>query len=287
MSWHVPYFLRALARQPAAILGMAIVLAAVLLIPLAPLIEPFSPTRADAASVLLPPSAEHWFGTDSSGRDILSRVLHSPRIDLYIGLSATAAAMVIGIPLGVIAGYFTGRGRVGGALSELLMRSLDVLQAFPIFVLALALLAVTGPKTINIILVLVFLNAPTFLRLVRSEVLTAVHRSYVDAAKVAGSGNMRVLFRHLLPNAVGPAVVQASVTVGWAILLTSGLSFVGAGVAAPTPELGSMISVGAQNMVTGQWWTALFPGIALGVIVLGFALFGDSLREALDPIKRR
>jgi peptide/nickel transport system permease protein len=226
-------------------------------------------------------------GTDVSGMDIFSRVIYSGRIDLTIALFGTLFSLLIGSPLGLIAGYFSGTKGVWGWISEGIMRSADVLQAFPVFVLAIGLVAALGQSVRNVIFAIAFVNAPIYLRLLRTQALSLRERRFVEAARVAGNSELRIVFRHILPNAAAPAIVQLSVTMGWAVLLTAGLSFVGAGVEVPTPEWGSMIAVGAQNMITGQWWPALFPGIAIALTVLGFALVGDSLEFMLDPVRRR
>jgi peptide/nickel transport system permease protein len=219
--------------------------------------------------------------------DIFSRVIFSARIDLAIAVLGALFSLVIGSPLGLIAGYFSGTRGVWGWVSEAVMRVADVLQAFPVFVLAIALVAALGQSARNVIIAIAFVNAPIYLRLLRTQALSLRERRFVDAARVAGNSELRIVFRHILPNAMAPAIIQASVNMGWAVLLTAGLSFVGAGVRVPTPEWGSMIAVGAQNMVTGQWWPALFPGVAIALTVLGFALIGDSLELLLDPVRRR
>jgi peptide/nickel transport system permease protein len=188
--------------------------------------------------------------------------------------------------LGVISGFFaTGKGPARLA-SEIIMRGADIIQAFPVFIFALALVGFRGPGAINVIAALAFLNIPFFLRITRGAVLQVRERPFIEAARCAGNSEWRIAFFHILPNALTPPVANISPTIGFSILLTSGLSFVGAGVPVPTPEWGSMIAIGAPNMMTGQWWTALFPGLALGITVFGFALAGDGLKEFLDPVKK-
>lgn len=276
-----------LRQRPVFALGYALVALIVALAILAPLIAPYDPEQADATVTLLPPSGSHLLGTDISGMDVFSRVVYSARIDLLIAIAGTLLSLAIGMPLGLIAGYFSGTRGPWGWLSEGMMRAADVLQAFPVFVLAIALVAALGPSARNVIVAITFVNAPIYLRLMRTQALSLRERRFVDAARVAGSSEARIVIRHILPNATAPAIIQSSVNVGWSVLLTAGLSFVGAGVRVPTPEWGSMIAVGAQNMITGQWWPALFPGIAIGITVLGFALVGDSLELMLDPVRRR
>lgn len=265
-------------------IGLAIVAVSIFLMAFGPLIAPYNPTAEDFKAILSPPSGEHWFGTDQNGRDVFSRVIAAPRVDIYIALVSTLFAMVIGIPFGVLA---TGTSRAGEAAGEVTLRLMDVVQAFPVFILALALVAGFGPSSFNLIIALTVLQFPVFLRLTRSSALTVRGRTYVEAARIGGAGTFGVMFRHVLPNSIGPALVGASVAVAQAVLITAGLSFVGAGIRPPTPEWGAMISDGAQNLITGQWWPSVFPGIALGIVVLGYALVGDGLRLYLDPARRR
>jgi peptide/nickel transport system permease protein len=281
------FFLLVLRQHPIFALGYVLILLIVSLALLAPLIAPYDPETANAAITLQAPSGSHLLGTDISGMDVFSRVIYSARIDLVIAILGTLFSLAIGLPLGVIAGYFARTRGVWSWLSEWIMRIADVLQAFPVFVLAIALVAALGQSARNVILAIAFVNAPIYLRLLRTQALSLRERRFVDAARVSGSSELRIVFRHILPNAVAPAIIQASVNMGWAVLLTAGLSFVGAGVRVPTPEWGSMIAVGAQNMITGKWWPALFPGVAIALTVLGFALIGDSLELMLDPVRRR
>ncbi len=264
--------------------GLVIVAISIFLMAVGPMIGTYSPTAEDFSSTLSGPSAHHWFGTDQNGRDLFSRVIAAPRIDLYIAVVSTIFAMVLGVPLGVLA---TGTGRYGELFGEFMLRAMDVVQAFPVFILALALVAGFGPSAFSVIIALTVLQFPVFLRLTRGAALTVRRRTFVEAARIGGAGTLSVMVRHVLPNSIGPALVGASVAVAQAILITAGLSFVGAGIRPPTPEWGAMISDGAQNLITGQWWPSVFPGVALGIIVLGYALVGDGLRLYLDPTRRR
>ena len=265
-------------------IGLGIVALSIFLMAFGPMIGTHSPTAGDFNATLAGPSSAHWFGTDENGRDIFSRTIAAPRVDLYIAVVSTIFAMAIGVPLGVLA---TGTSRLGEFAGELMLRSMDVIQAFPVFILALALVAGFGPSSINVIIALTILQFPVFLRLTRSAALTVRGRTFVEAARIGGAGTGAVMYRHVLPNSIGPALVGASVAVAQAILITAGLSFVGAGIRPPTPEWGAMISDGAQNLITGQWWPSVFPGVALGIVVLGYALVGDGLRLHLDPTRRR
>jgi peptide/nickel transport system permease protein len=243
---------------------------------LGPLLAPFNPVQAHPLQTLLAPSREHWFGTNSWGGDVYSRVVYAAGLDLFIGSVSVAIGFLIGTPLGALAGYHR------GWTSGLVMRGMDFVQSFPVFILAMALVAVRGPGTFNVVVVIALLNIPIFARLVRAEVLALRDRAFVEAARSVGNPTFRLVTRHLLPNAIGSSIAQASANVGWALLLTAGLGFVGAGVRPPTAEWGTMIAEGAQNMITGQWWISLFPGLALGGAVLAFALAGDALRGLLD-----
>ena len=280
-------FLAFARRRPGFMFGLVVVVITVFLAMLGPYIAPYHPERALPGAGLQPPSAEHWMGTDVSGMDVFSRVISAPRIDLAIALSATVIAFVGGVLLGVISGFYAGARGVPRVASEAIMRGADILQAFPVFIFALALVGFRGPGTENVIVALAFLNIPYFLRVTRGAVFQVRERPFVEAARCAGNKEVRIAFVHVMPNALGPALANVSPGIGFAILLTAALSFVGAGVPKPTPEWGSMISIGAHNMMTGQWWTALFPGLALGVTVLGYALVGDGIRDYMDPVNRR
>lgn len=235
-------------------------------------LAPHDPT-APSPNIGAPPSAEHWFGTDNSGLDVFSRVISAPRVDVAIAVTAALSAAVIGTLIGLFAGYSQ------GIASAVVMRVSDVLQAFPVFILAMVLVALSGRNLVNLIFALAFLYTPIFVRLTRSEVLVQRERSYVEAARALGNSEAMVALRHVLPNSLIPSIIQASVTVGFAILLTSGLSFVGAGVRPPTPEWGLMIANGAPKLVLGQWWTSLFPGIAISLTVFGYAAVGNALER--------
>jgi peptide/nickel transport system permease protein len=265
------------------VIGLAIVAVSIFLMAFGPLLGTHNPTAEDFNATLTGPSGHHWFGTDQNGRDIFSRTIAAPRIDLYIALVSTLLAMALGVPLGVLA---TGTSRLGELVGEWMLRAMDVIQAFPVFILALALVAGFGPSAVNVIIALTVLQFPVFLRLTRGAALGVRGRTFVEAARIGGAGTGGVMLRHVLPNSIGPALVGASVSVAQAVLITAGLSFVGAGIRPPTPEWGAMISDGAQSLITGQWWPSVFPGVGLGIVVLGYALVGDGLRLYLDPSRR-
>lgn len=275
-----PAVVEFLLRNRQAQIGLVIVGGVVIVGLLAPLLAPYSPTSATQA-LLVPPSWAHWFGTDVSGLDILSRIMFAPRVDILIAVSATILAALVGIPLGVRAGFRR------GIVSEGISRIFDVIQAFPFFILAITLLAAFGPSTLNLIIVVAVVNAPIYLRLMKSQCQDLVNRTFVDAARVSGCSGSELMFRHILPNALPPVLAQMSITIAWAIILTAGVSFVGAGIRAPTPEWGVMISAGAPNMMTGQWWVALFPGLVLALTVMGYGMLGNALTEFADPRSRR
>lgn len=281
------FFAAFLRRHPLFALGYAIVALVATLGLLAPWIAPHSPITADSGAFLQPPSWTHPFGTDQAGLDVFSRVLHAPRIDLTIALAGTLVSALLGTALGSFVGYHEARRGLRGLLSLVILRASDVLQAFPVFAFALALVAVFGQSVESIVFAIVFVSTPLYLRLMRAQALALRNRSFVEAAVMAGASDTAIILRHIVPNALGPMLAQTSVSIGMAILLTAGLSFIGAGVRAPTPEWGSMIAAGYQNIITGQWWPSLFPGLALSITVFGFALIGASIEVLSDPAKRR
>lgn len=273
--------------RPRFAVGYVIVVAVALAAILAPVIALYSPIEANPESFLEPPSWKHPFGTDAVGMDIFSRAVYAPRIDLTIAVLGTLISAVLGTAAGALVGFYsTGRG-IRVWLSFAVMRAADVLQAFPVFVFAIALVASLGQSIQTVVIAIAFVNAPIYLRLMRSQVLTLRSMRYVEAAQVAGLSDLRTIRRHIIPNAIAPILAQLSVNVGWGILLTAALSFVGAGVRAPTPEWGSMIAMGFQNVVTGQWWPSVFPGLMLAITVFGFSLVGSSIEALADPVKRR
>lgn len=271
----------ALWKRPGLMAGLLLLFLQLIAIVFAPWLVAYSPIEADPLNSLQPPSQAHWFGTDVSGMDIFSRVVYATRINLLISIVAVAVAVAIGVPIGLFIGYYR------GLASALVMRVLDFIQSFPIFVIGMALVSAMGQEVWNVAIVLAFLFVPMFARLIRGEVLSLRERPFIDAAYCSGASDATILFRHILPNAWTPAIVQVSIAIGMAILLTAGLSFIGAGVRMPTPEWGLMVSTGAQQMILGVWWVALFPGLAIVVAVLCFALLGDALKDLADPTSRR
>lgn len=274
-------FLGFVLRRPAGILGLALLLLQATAIAFAPWLVTHSPIEANPMASLQPPSAAHWLGTDVSGMDIYSRIVFATRINLLISMIAVAFAFGVGVPVGLLVGYHR------SWISTLVMRVFDFVQSFPVFVLGMALVSVMGQEIWNVAIVLAILFTPIFARLVRAETLSLRDRPFIAAARCSGATDGRIMFRHILPNALSPAIVQVSISIGMAILLTAGLSFIGAGVRMPTPEWGLMVSIGSQQMILGIWWVALFPGLAIVFSVLSFALMADAVRDYLDPRRER
>jgi peptide/nickel transport system permease protein len=245
-----------------------------------PYIAPFDPLNTSAGAPMTPPCAKHWFGTDALGRDVLSRVLVATRLDLGLALAAVAASVVIGSSLGALAGYF------GGWTDIIISRFSELIMAFPLFVLAMGIVAAMGNTIGNIILATAIINLPFYIRVTRTEVNVRRDAGFVEAAKLAGNSELRTLFVHIMPNVFPPLAVQISLNMGWAILNAAGLSFIGLGVRPPEAEWGIMVAEGAQYIVSGEWWVALFPGAVLMLAVFCFNLMGDGLRDIIDPKKR-
>lgn len=281
------FLLEVLRSRPLFAVGYGIVVAVVILAIFAPFIAPFPPETANPDDFLQPPSWRHLLGTDATGMDIFTRVIYAPRIDLTIAIAGTAISAIVGSLIGAAVGYYQEVGGIPSFFSGLVMRSTDVLQAFPVFVFAIALVAIFGQSLQSIIAAIAFLNIPIYLRLMRSQVMSIRRMRFVEASYVAGTPDRYIILRHVIPNSMAPVLSQLSVNIGWSVLLTAGLSFVGAGVEAPTPEWGSMIAMGFQNIITGQWWPSVFPGIALAITVFGFALVGASVEILADPARRR
>lgn len=266
--------------SPTATIGLLIIFFFGFLAIFAPLLMPYDPELSYAKRVLHAPSDQHWFGTDGNGMDVFSRVIYGARFGFGIAIPAVLIALLIGIPVGLFTGYR------GGMLDEIIMRLFDGLRVFPSIILVLAVVAATGQSLLNIVLVLGFLDSPVFARVVRSEVLALRSSGFVESAVAAGNPTWRILFIHLLPNAIHGAMAQSAVRAAWAVRISATLAFLGVGIQAPTPEWGAMIRQGAEFMITGQWWVALYPGIALVLLVLGLNMFGDGLQEILNPRRK-
>lgn len=265
-----------LLRQKAAVLGLIIVLVLIASAIFAPFIAPYDPEKGKLSDRLQPPSAEHWLGTDSQGRDILSRIIYGSRISIQVGVITVGISLVIGTFLGAVSGYF------GGILDLLVMRFIDIMMAFPYILLAIAITAVLGPSLINAMIAIGIVGIPIYARVVRGAVLSVKENEYIDAARAVGCTNGQIIWRHVLPNCIAPIIVQATLGIGTAILDAAGLSFLGLGAKPPKPEWGLMLNQGKDALQTAPW-TVMFPGLAILLVVLGFNLLGDGLRDALDP----
>ena len=243
-------------------------------------LAPYDPLATDTTARLQPPDLAHLFGTDALGRDIFSRVVVAARLDLGMAVSAVAASFLIGTAMGAAAGYW------GGIADAVFGRLMDTIMAFPLFVLAMGIVAALGNSVLNIIIATAVINLPFYGRFARAEVNVRRDLAYVEAARMGGNGPVRILSAHIVRNILPTMAVQASLNMGWAILNAAGLSFIGLGVRPPTPEWGIMVSEGASYMISGEWWTFVFPGAALVLAVFCFNLLGDGLRDVLDPRKR-
>ncbi|MCK5805625.1 MAG: ABC transporter permease, partial [Lentisphaeria bacterium] len=246
-----------------------------------PLVVPYSPNKTSARDRFQAPSTSHLFGTDKYGRDVFARVVSAARIDLLIGLGSIVLAFAIGTVIGSMAAYFK------GAVDAVLMRIMDMIKAFPQFILGMALVAALGPGVRNLVVVITVIMVPSFARMVRSRIVTLREMPYVDAARTGGVPWWKIIFVYLIPNSLGTLIVVAALNVSYAMLDAAGLSYLGLGVRAPQAEWGMMISEGTKQMLSGYWWISVFPGLALFVSVLGFNLLADGLRDIFDPKMRR
>lgn len=265
-----------LRRNPGALAGIIILITIVCIAILAPVVSPFDPVALSPADSNQAPSAQHLMGTDILGRDIFSRVIFGARISLWLGLVSVGIASVLGLTLGLIAGYF------GGWVETVIMRGADMMLAFPSFLLALTILFALGQSIVNVMIAVGLASVPGYTRIVRGSVLTAREMEYVVAARTIGCSDGRLIRRHILPNVVAPVIVIASVGIAWAIITAASLSFLGMGVQPPTPEWGSMVNEGMRHL-RRAWWMSTFPALAIVVTVLAINLVGDGLRDALDP----
>lgn len=245
-----------------------------------PWIVPYDPIASNVKNALMPPSAAHWAGTDQLGRDVFSRIIVAAQLDLAIAVSAVGISFALGAVIGALCGYS------GGKLDRAVGRFVDVLMAFPLFVLAMAMVAALGNRVENIVIATAIINLPFYIRFARAEVNVRRNLGWVEAARACGDSHVSVVLRFLLPNVLPAMVVQMSLNLGWAIINAAGLSFIGLGVKPPTPEWGIMVAEGARFISTGKWWLVAFPGLALMLAVLCFNLLGDGLRDILDPRQR-
>jgi peptide/nickel transport system permease protein len=245
-----------------------------------PYIVPHDPLASDTVASLKPPSLAHWFGTDQLGRDIFSRVVVATRLDFIIALASVLLVFIAGGFAGIAAGFF------GGWTDRIVGRISDTIMAFPLFVLAMGIVAALGNTVTNIVIATAIINFPLYVRVARAEANVRRDAGFVQAARLSGNGDLRILLGHILPNIMPIMMVQISLTMGYAILNAAGLSFIGLGVKPPTPEWGIMVAEGAANIISGEWWIALFPGAALMIAVFCFNLLGDGLRDLVDPQRR-
>jgi peptide/nickel transport system permease protein len=271
---------RRLRRNPAAMVGLVILGLFGALAALAPIVAPADPIVQDLNTRLLPPSRQHWLGTDDLGRDLLSRLIYGGRVSLTVGIVSVGFALGVGTLLGLSAGFY------GGWSDSVTMRVMDIMLAFPATLLAIFIVGVRGPGLNNAMLAIGVINIPIFARIVRGSVLRVRQEDFVDAARALGAGQRRILGRHILPNTLAPIIVQTTLGIGSAVLETAALSFLGLGAQAPTPEWGAMLT-NTREYLRDAPWAATFPGIAILLTVVGSNLLGDGLRDALDPRLRR
>lgn len=263
-------------KNKRALVGLGMVVIFIVVALFAPWIAPYDPFKQDMQVMLESPGSHHWFGTDEFGRDLLSRIIYGAQISLMIGIVGVFIAVIFGVALGTIAGYF------GGWLDSAIMRIMDIFMAFPSFLLALAIVSVLGPGMVNVMIAIGIFSVPTFARISRSAVISVKHKEFVEATKAMGGTNARIIFKHIIPNSIAPIIVLSTLRMATAILTASGLSFLGMGAQPPTPEWGAMLSSGREYLRTAPHVSTV-PGLAIMFMVLGFNMLGDGLRDALDP----
>jgi peptide/nickel transport system permease protein len=269
-----------IAENPVTGIAFALFLLIALCALVGPYLVPYDPLASDTTQALNAPSLAHLFGTDQLGRDVFSRVVVATRLDFVIALTSVALVFALGGLAGIAAGFF------GGWTDRIVSRLSDTIMAFPLFVLAMGIVAALGNTVTNIVIATAIINFPLYVRVARAEANVRRDAGFVLAARLSGNGEFRIILMHILPNIMPIMMVQVSLTMGYAILNAAGLSFIGLGVRPPTPEWGIMVAEGAANMISGQWWTALFPGAALMLAVFCFNLLGDGLRDLVDPQRR-
>ena len=272
----IPLTLYLILKSPLTLFGALLVILLILMAIFAPLIAPYNPNKISLREKLAPPSLKHPFGTDEVGRDLLSRVIYGSRISLQVGIVVVLLSGIPGILIGAFSGYY------GGQLDNIIMRFMDIVMAFPPLVLALSIAAALGPSLVNSMMAVAFIMIPKFSRLVRGETLALKEKPFVLATRAQGGKPLFIIFRHIIPNSLSSVIVLASLVMGDAILVAASLSFIGLGAQPPTPEWGALVSVG-RKYILDQWWYATFPGLFIFLAVMGFNLFGDGLRDILDP----
>lgn len=269
--------LRFARGNPMGAVGIGIIVVFVIIALLAPLLAPHDPYLMNSSVILAPPSASHWMGTDEFGRDVMSRIIWGSRISLYVGLIAVGLGTTTGAVIGMVAAYF------GGRIDYVVQRLVDTLMAFPMLVLALAMVAALGSSIGNVILALAVVIAPNAARVIRSSVLSIKEKPFIEAAVNLGYSHLRIIFVHILPNCLAPYIILATAGLGGAILSEASLSFLGLGTVPPEPSWGAMLSGKTQRYMTEAPWLAIFPGLAITLVVFGFNFLGDALRDILDP----
>lgn len=270
---------REVKRNRLAFGGGLLVLTVFIIALFAPMIAPYDPSKIDIKNILVSPSSQHLFGTDDLGRDVLSRMIWGSRVSLAVGFVAIGIATVIGILLGSISGYY------GGIIDSAIMRLVDIMLSIPTIFLILVVIAILEPSIFNIMIVIGLTSWMEPARLIRAEFIAIKEREFVTAARALGASDSRIIFRHILPNGISPILVSATMGIGGAVLLESGLSFLGLGVQPPTPSWGSLLTSGKDNIEIA-WWLSAFPGLAILITVLGYNLLGEGIRDALDPRQR-
>jgi len=272
--------LRQLRRNKVALFGLFLVVLLVFVGVFAEWVAPYDPYAADLDISLQPPSGQHWLGTDEEGRDVLSRIIFGARISLKVGIIARSISLLIGAILGLIAGYFR------GWTETIIMRFTDVMFGFPALLFMIGITAAVPRPSIEVAMLAIGLVSwPAMARIMRSQVLTVVEREYVTAARTLGYSTIRIIMRHVLPNSLAPVIVAFTMSIAGAVMAEASLSFIGLGAQPPEPSWGSMIAFGRMHL-RGEWWISVFPGLAVAVMVIGFNLFGEGLRDALDPTMR-
>jgi peptide/nickel transport system permease protein len=270
-----------LRRDPLTAVTLGIIGFVCIVALVGPFLASHDPLATDPTMALKPPSWQHPCGTDHVGRDICTRIVYATRLDLFVAMSAVALALVVGSVIGSISGFF------GGLVDRLAMWMIDTIMAFPLFLLAMGIVAALGNSLENIIYATAIVNVPFYARTVRAEMKQRREMGFVEAARVSGNGPFRILAVHLFPTAIPQLMIQVTLTMGWAMLNAAALSFIGLGIRPPMPEWGIMVAEGASFIITGEWWVALFPGLTLVLVVLSLNLVGDGLRDVLDARERR
>lgn len=266
--------------DPLAVVGVSLLLILFTVAIIGPLVVRYDPVKT-SSDILLSPSKLYWFGTDEYGRDIFSRVITSLRLDFIVSITGVSGAILVGVILGSACGY------IGGRFDDFVMRLVDIIQSFPLLILAMTLVVILGTGVTSVIIITVIINIPIYARLIRGETLSKKRLEYIDAARCSGCTETRILLRHLLPNVFGPLIVQGSLNLAWAMGNIAALSFLGMGISPPTPDLGLMVSEGTKYLTQQCWWMSVFPGLVLALTIFAFNMVGDGLQDRFDPRRSR